>query len=384
MKKILGVASTSYHLLVFLFIKDAFFKEDEVDLVVTDKSPYLYDIFQSGRLHKYFHNVFFADAKKIKNPYKSAGITLWESFVYNGTTKQMLTPLSKEATGPKTNLFSGSFEELMRYDDLFFASPGLPDEIVKELVKTLISRNHSLKLHRFEDGFASYTKAPVHAISTELGRRLYKLMYRHDAAIYEKELYLFEPMLAEDNVSDTSATGFELVKIPKTPERIELVISQIRDILQFQSKPFSQSYLFLGQGTKNCTQNPDTYRKLILEIADYVGYDNFIVKPHPRGEYDHFESPIAMYLDSCPFELAIANGDMEEKTLLSYYSTACVSGSLLFDSKAKVIFLYPLSEDAFNEKCDYEAYFNKLCQINENIKIAHSKEELLKLLKQGI
>ena len=63
-KHILGIASTSYHLMVFLFIKDAFFSEDEVDLVLTDKSPFFYELYQSGRLEKYFRQVFFADEKK--------------------------------------------------------------------------------------------------------------------------------------------------------------------------------------------------------------------------------------------------------------------------------------------------------------------------------
>lgn len=380
MKKILAVASTSYHLLVFLFIKDAFFKEDEVDLVVTDKSPYLYDIYKSGRLHKYFHNVFFADGKKIKNPYKSALTTLWESFVYNKTTKDMLSPLSKEEAAEISGGRMGSYRELRAYDDLFFASPGMVDEIVKEFVKTLIRKNHKIRLHRFEDGFASYTKPPLSAISTKLGRTLYRMLYRFDAGEREHELYLFEPYLAEENVANKERTGFCLVQIPKTKERIALVIQQIQDILQFSSKSFDEKYLFLGQGTKNCTLNAETYRGLIAEIAQKVGYDNFRIKPHPRGIYDRFDQPIRMYEDSCPFELAIANGDFENKTLLSYYSTACVSGSILFDSNAKVIFLYPLSADSFNEKCDYESYFQKLCEHNPNIFIARSKEELWSLL----
>ena len=48
-RKVLAVASTSYHLMVFLFIKDAFLKDAQVDLVLTDKSAYLYELYQSGR-----------------------------------------------------------------------------------------------------------------------------------------------------------------------------------------------------------------------------------------------------------------------------------------------------------------------------------------------
>ena len=43
-RKVLAVASTSYHLMVFLFIKDAFLKDAQVDLVLTDKSGVLFEL----------------------------------------------------------------------------------------------------------------------------------------------------------------------------------------------------------------------------------------------------------------------------------------------------------------------------------------------------
>ena len=225
-RKVLAVASTSYHLMVFLFIKDAFLKDAQVDLVLTDKSAYLYELYQSGRTDRYFHHTFLADAKKIRNPYKSAPVNLWESFVYNPTVKAMLT--------------EKDYPAFTTYDDLYFASPGVPDEIVKELIKTCIRKNKKLSLHRFEDGFASYTKPPVSSVSTVMGRRLYQTIWGYDIHRQEQELYLFEPSLAEKNVADSAATGFTLKQIPKTPERIALVTEQIRYILQFQSRRFPQ------------------------------------------------------------------------------------------------------------------------------------------------
>lgn len=365
-RRVLGIASTNYHLMVFLFLKDAFLKDEIVDLVLTNKSPSLYEIYQSGRLNKYFNRVFFADGKKIRNPYKSAPVTLWESFVYNPSTRAMLT---KE-----------DYSDFAAYDAIYFASPGMPDEIVKEISKTAIRRNHKVQFHRFEDGFASYTKAPVSTVSSPLGQRLYRLFFGYDIKEMEQQLYLFEPSLAENNVADTASTGFTLIQIPKTPERIRLVTEQIRDILQFKSRTFAEKFMFLGQGTTNGMQNPVTYRDLIIDIAEYVGYDNFVVKPHPRGDHDRFEDRIHLYEDSCPFELAVADKTMEDKVLLSYYSTACVSGKLLFDSHCTIIFLYPLSRDSFNEKCDYENYFHKLTRLYDNIYIARSREQLWKLL----
>ena len=71
---------------------------------------------------------------------------------------------------------------------------------------------------------------------------------------------------------------------------------------------------------------------------------------------------------------------MEDKTLLSYYSTACVSGKLLFHSKCRIIFLYPMAGDSFNEKCDYEDYFAKLQKLYDGVEIARSREQLWEML----
>jgi len=385
MKKALGIVSTNYHLLVFLFLKQTVLKEyDQIDLVVTDKTPRMEELFYEGAFAPYFDNVYFADGRKIKNPYKNGLVTLFESFIYNGTTRQILTRQTMQTHLVKAKEQGHSSMKQMPenvfpcqldlYDDVFFASPGMPDEIVKELGKTLIKQNKKVRFHRFEDGFASYTKSPEHLVSTPIGRKLYKLIFGFDMDGQEQDLYLFEPYLAEADI------GFEKIKIEKGEREIAAVIETARSILQFESHPFEEQYVFLGQGTENVTQNPETYRRLPLEIKETVGYDNVVIKPHPRGKHDDFHGEIKVYEDNCPFELAVANKDMEGKTLISYYSTACVSAKLLFDSNCKIIFLTKLAEDSFNEQCDYEEYFTKVTEIFEDIYVPGTREELFALL----
>lgn len=356
MAKVLGVVSTPYHLLVFLFVKDAFLSGDEVDLIVTDKTPSMEELYKSGRLKPYFHQVSFADGRKIKNPYKSAPVTFYESFIHNKTTDVIMDA------------------SLPRYDKMYFASPGTPDEIVKEIAKTLIKKNKKLTFHRYEDGFASYTKSPVHVINTPSGISMYKALWHYDIYAMEKEILMFQPEMAEKNVD------FQKVQIPQTPERIQKITEMARDIFRFEAKVPKQSIIFLGQGTENGSQNPETYQKLILKLRDIAGEENFIIKPHPRGVHDDFHGKLPVYKDTCPFELAIASGAMEEKTLISFYSTACVAGKLLFQSKCRIIFLYPLAEDSFNEKCDYEDYFSAFSKLCENVYVARSWKEVEALL----
>lgn len=356
MAKVLGVVSTPYHLLVFLFVMDAFLSGDEVDLIVTDKTPSMEELYKSGRLNPYFHQVSFADGRKIKNPYKSAPVTFYESFIHNGTTDAIIDA------------------PLPCYDKVYFASPGTPDEIVKEIAKTLIKKNKALTFHRYEDGFASYTKKPVHIINTPSGISMYKTLWHYDICEMEKEILLFQPQMAEKNVD------FEKIQIPQTPERIRKITEMAKNIFRFEVKVPKQSVIFLGQGTENGSENPKTYQRLILKLRDIAGKENFIIKPHPRGTHDDFHGELPVYEDSCPFELAIASGAMEEKTLISFYSTACVAGKLLFRSKCRIIFLYPLAEDSFNEKCDYEDYFKAFSELCENVYVARNWKEVEALL----
>ncbi|MCR5418172.1 MAG: hypothetical protein K6E84_04580 [Lachnospiraceae bacterium] len=365
-KRVLGIASTPYHLMVFLFLKDAFLSDRDADILLTDKTASLREVYDSGRLKEFFGDVFFADGKRILNPYKKALTQLKESLISNPEYPRLFA--------------DGHIPELSLYSDIFFASPGLPDEISKEVIKSAVLADRRIRFHRFEDGFASYTKPPVHAVSSGAGRFLYRVLKRFDINRAERRLYLFEPSLAEAAVADEKATGFALRQIPNDEDRIRRVTEQIRKVFAFSPKEIPAPYLFLGQGTDNVTNNPKTYASLIGKIAEKVGYENFCLKPHPRGTYDHFDDTITMYEDPAPFEICFAEGSMEDKTLLSYYSTACVSGKLLFHSKCRIIFLYPMAGDSFNEKCDYENYFTKLQNLYDNVYIARTPEQLWEML----
>lgn len=357
MSKILGFASTAYQILVFLFLKDAYLSNDEVDLVVTDKTPLLEELYKNGRLQPYFNKVIFADGRKIKNPYKNAAVVFYESFIHNKTTDAMMDA------------------PLETYDEMYFASPGLPDEIVKEIAKTLIKKNKKIRFHRYEDGFASYTKKTAHVINTDLGQKMYRLLWKYDVTQTENDLYLFAPEMADSNID------FQIKKIESTKERVEKITKIAKDIFRFEAVIPKEDYIFLGQGAENAMNNANTYQKLVKRLHDTIGHDNFIIKPHPRGVYDDFQGELSVYKDSCPFELALSTGQFENKTLISFYSTACVSGKLLFNSNCRIIFLYPLAEDTFNEKCDYEDYFKAFSSTCSNVFIARTWEELEALCK---
>ncbi len=354
-KRVLAVASTPYQLFVFLFIKDAFPEGTKTDIVLTDKTPSLEALFNDGLLKPFFDDVLFADGRKIDNPYKNGLVNLWESLVRNKTTDKIVTG------------------DLKTYDDIYFASPGAPDEIVKELSKTLILKNHAVRFHRFEDGFASYTKPSEHIINTSFGRFLYRLFLRYDVAEKEKEILLFCPDL---KCVDGALSAKE---ISRDKDRIARISDIAHKIFPQDVPAPSEDIIFIGQGSGPAMKNVEKYRSFIERLKEYAGDNNFVVKPHPRGIHDHVEG-ISLFTDDAPFELSLSTGKYEDKTLISFYSTACISGKLLFDSKCRVIFLYPLAEDCFNETNDGTLFFEKVKERFDNVYIAKDWAEVKGLL----
>ncbi|MBO4337637.1 MAG: hypothetical protein J5842_06160, partial [Lachnospiraceae bacterium] len=355
MRNILGIASTPYHLMMLLFIRENLSLNGEnprFDLLLTDKTPSFDDLYKSGRPKECFDQVYFADSRLIKNPYSGALTQLYESFIHNPEYGRMFT-----SDTPDPGIYS----------DIFFASPGMPDEVSKQVIKSAIKANRQVCFHRYEDGFASYTKPPVCSVTSDMGRRFYRLLMRYDIKEKENELYMLEPSLAQPEVADTAATGFKLCTITKNEEIIKIVTEKIKILFDHRPERIPADYIFLGQSTKNVINNPDTYLSLIKHIVEKTGYDRFCMKPHPRGVHDRFDDSLTYYEDPAPFEICYTDGQMETKTLISYYSTACVSGKLLFNSKCRIIFLYPLAGDSFNEKSDYEEYFEKLQKLYDNI-----------------
>lgn len=357
-RRVVAVATTPYQLLVFLFLKDAFLSDTSVDIILTDKTPLLEDLFKSRKLEAYFDNVLFADGRKIKNPYKSALQVLFESLIYNPTTKKIMT---------------GS---LGVYDECFYAAPGMPDEIIKEISKTLIKENRDIVFHRFEDGFSSYTVKAEHIISTGSGRDVYKRFLKYDITEKEKDAYLFCPALAESDI------GLDLVTIPKDDDRIRRVSEICRNIFDIESKVPDEGVIFLGAGTLHETSDPERYKEIVRQLAQAAGEGNFVMKPHPRAIYDDIDG-IPLYGSDAPFELSMMGGGFEEKTLVSFYSTACITVKLLFNSKCRVIFLYPMSDECFNETLRFDHFFNEAARIFDNIHIAHNLDEAKKLLSEA-
>ena len=351
---VLAIVNTTYQLLVILCLKDAFYKDRQMDLVLSNKTKGLRELCNNPLLLSMFPHIYYADATKIKNINKRSVQVLFESFIYNRTTGKILG------------------EPLGSYGECLYASPIGVDEITKELSKNLIRNNAGIRFKKYEDGVGSYTQLKGWVVSTELGRFIYKKILGFDNQAQEKEIYLFEPEMAMNQ------SEYEMVKIPIKNLEIIKKASAIFGVNTISVKP---KCIFFGQGTQEFVYDSSMYTSVIHMIAEIIGNDEIIVKKHPRGIWDDFENRYEFLNADYPWELLAGCEEMQDKILISFSSTACITGKLIFGTHNPVIFLYRLAGGCVYNENSIEPFFRKLEQRLSNVYIPETKEELSNILR---
>lgn len=86
----------------------------------------------------------------------------------------------------------------------------------------------------------------------------------------------------------------------------------------------------------------------IAEICcDVVGKDNVLIKLHPASRRINYPMDCRIYKDRVPFEIIMDSFDMNNKILLSIFSTACFSPKQIMNQEPYVIFIYKILKNCF-------------------------------------
>ncbi len=130
--------------------------------------------------------------------------------------------------------------------------------------------------------------------------------------------------------------------------------------------------------------NTKRYHSIVQQIVRIIGNDNVTVKRHPRdishknNNYHYYEK------DSIPFEVVIANSNMDNKVLISYFSTAIVTPKLLFNQEPYVILLNNLVRSKIKVSDEIVKCFDeikKLYRDKTRFIVPNNETELIEALK---
>ena len=103
-------------------------------------------------------------------------------------------------------------------------------------------------------------------------------------------------------------------------------------------------------------------QKIIAQKAvEKLGKKNTIVKLHPSSRDVHYGEGVHIFSGKLPFEVVLSTKSMNDKVLISIFSTACMSPKLDFNQEPYVIFTYKLYGDMF---CLNKLYLDQIKQLS--------------------
>ena len=334
----LYVVSSIYQFINALSIE---IKRNRQDADILLIKPFFKEYFDLKKLEKFkiFHKIYYWQGK-FEKLFITAQNT--KDYLFN-SVKKIFVLLEKKKLKKTLPNING------KYDEIVVFYPDSPSR----LVVTFLSKKNT-KIIFGEDG--TYTYECFCRTESILKRIAFLIFFRGDLKEKCKEVNVYRP---------------EFVNLGKKNIRIEKIFPQLEKI----KKIFEEISIYGMDNIQKLDKNiimfdqnleyDDVIAKQIL-IAEEINYkfkpEKFVVKLHPGTKVNHYSQSIRQYKSKIPFELLMPSINIENKILISIFSTTCMNPKLLLDVEPVVIFTYKITEieklDFFDEK--YLGLINKL------------------------
>ena len=356
------IANTFYQVIFSMQMKSTVFKDDEVEIIVTDHSKSADVVSLSLKEERIFDAVYFVktngsnDNRSVcQRVYDIISISLFKTNRFSYYINRV------------TNLF---FDELVVFNY---------DMRTYGIYAVLSSYNHSIRVSRFEEGILSYNSETIYTTVRTVIGFLRKVQGK---AVIEQGLdkfYCFYPDLYE-GVLKASA-------IPVITQK-SCVRKALQNVFNVNNLNFvyKQKYIFFTSVYDFEGGKPVGEYELVCKVANLVGMDNLLIKTHPRDTR-------TIYVDSgfnvdknssIPWEVIQLTGDFSDKVFMTINSGSVLSGNTMSEKPVNTYYMYKLCDISGNESCMKNAHDiekllmdDKMSKILKSVKIAERIEDIL-------
>lgn len=344
-------ANTVYQLFLAINMRIQNVIEGEMDLVISNHTPSLCSYRQGLEQSRLFRKVFYVESLEyVKKFWKIPKEKQTEAF----------WTLSKTAS-------HHAGIDYGQYDILFTAN-------FNPYINGLYAQNHHLEVCFYEDG------ASVCAVDWRKDFQKYKKIPGFfDIFDHVAGLYINSPELMCVNLE------WPIVQLPKIPRENEELRRYYNQIFGYDGSFHFPPFLFVEQSFP-ADQVINNDLDFIRAASEAVGYENFLVKPHPRNTVKRSVELGYSQNSTCvlPFELLLLNAKLGDTVFITVSSTSLISPWVLFGAKPKTILLYKAVTGGINIPAidKYGEYLDKFvleygCR---NLMIPKSMNEYKKLL----
>lgn len=306
--KILFICNTYYQIIIALQLKFTYFKENQVDLWLSDRSVNAKLV--CARLAKL--NIFRkTEFKEIKHD--KLGINEFAAYL-------------------KSGFGIIDDEKFDFYDEIIFFNL----EMILFKISDFYKKNKFVTTwSKMEEGIFSYDNDFITGKGIEITRILRKKTNLTDIVDSIKNYYCFFPDLK------TTHREWNLIKIPTISEKINEQKKILNYIFDYKPTDYKQKYIFFASSSDIDKQSFGE-TEFVLELAKKIGIENLLVKMHPRDNRKVYEEHGIQVMRNSyvPWEVIQLNWEKAEHTLLTVTSGAFININSLLNQNTRGYFLY--------------------------------------------
>lgn len=354
-KNVLIMCSSSYQILVAMRVIMEKYREDSIDILITDTIAQSDKLYESMKKEPVFSNVYLW---KVKGKFDFSKKQMLKDAVF-GYRRSSALVYDCECRNKS-------------YDVFLYANLSL---FAMHLGNVLLHNNKNLKIEMFEDGFSTYSAytGEFFTNSNFKKRFLRKLFFKTSA------LYVFNPEIMDWN------PHFDLYHI--NPEYKGDCLETINRIFDYYSLKdnydadvifFEESYAADGKKVDDVD--------IVDSIAEYLGKDNIFVKIHPRNPTNRFSEKGYKTNSniSIPWEVILINNSFNHSVFVTLASNAAMNPFFLFQKRTPSFLLFNCTstpETLYKQIIEYD---QKLCSEHPEVfRIPKDKEQLKKQLLEA-
>ena len=182
---------------------------------------------------------------------------------------------------------------------------------------------------------------------------------------YIDERYVLEPSMIGVNQSGV------IKKIEKLNSNDDELKEHLNLIFNYDGEldSFKQNDIIIMEQAPR--KEPIDMYSLWQKVGMKINKDRAIIKPHPRQMDSELRSLGYRTYDrnTIPWELSLLNENMENKTIISTFSTTCITPKLMFGQEPRIIMLYKLMGR------DYSFFGEGMLSFVEKVKNSYENRE---------
>lgn len=358
--KTLIVIRTFYSLMVAINLSKNLWKEDDIDLLLTDCTSNSKGIYDRLKKIDIFHEVFYMSTKEFNR-------------------------VKEKKIGRKIFLLKNYFEYYMRaekyiekhstirdrYDRLAVFQVNIDLELC--VFNYCYDKNKDIELCLYEEAYSSYIAGSdsLKLFEEDIIDKLGVILHRPSMRKSIRKAYYYNPELIQ------YTPYFEVIRMPKLSQNLDTLLPVFNYIWDFDiDEKFLYRAIYCEDGAYLYGIDLDD-EEIVTQISNIYGED-IAIKLHPRSKVDRFVNIQIQKLErnDVPIELYILNSNRKIQ-LITMYSSAVISPILCCGNEVQAIFVYECSQKKSLEAKKYKNRLNKILEnLNENFIIIKKIEQL--------